>query len=250
MAGGAAGLRARLLPPAGHDDLELLPHQPLVDLSLDPLLEGEEALQALGGDSGSTAPSSRGAAVPGRGEYLKANRPAKRTSRTSSRVCSKSSSVSPGKPTMRSVESASSGRARRSCATRSRYSLPRVAPPHAAQHAVGARLHGQVQVGADVRVPPDLLHHPRREVARVGGDEAQPLHARQAGDRGRAGRRNRSPRPARASGSPSARAARSPGSRSRGGAGPRAGSRPSAGSARGRGSWGRCRRCSSCCTPR
>src|SRR5256885_3121589 len=36
-----------------------------------------------------------------------------------------------------------------------------IAAPHAAQHAVGAGLHGQVQVGADVGVAPDLLHHPR-----------------------------------------------------------------------------------------
>ena len=53
----------------------------------------------------------------------------------------------------------------------------RVAAPHAAQDAVGARLHRQVQVGADVGVEADLLHHARREVARVGGDEAQPAHA-------------------------------------------------------------------------
>ncbi len=84
---------------------------------------------------------------------------------------------------MRSVESARSGRARRSCADEVEVLAAGVAATHAAQHAVGARLHRQMQIGADVGVPPHLLHHPRREVARVGGDEAQPLHARHAGDR-------------------------------------------------------------------
>src|SRR6185369_15457041 len=46
----APRLGARLLPPAGDHDVEALPHQALVDLPLDLVLEGKEALQALGGD--------------------------------------------------------------------------------------------------------------------------------------------------------------------------------------------------------
>ena len=49
------------------------------------------------------------AGVPGRMEYWKVNALANREARTTSRVCSKSSSVSPGKPTMRSVVIAASG---------------------------------------------------------------------------------------------------------------------------------------------
>ncbi|MNC95875.1 hypothetical protein D3C83_130930 [compost metagenome] len=60
------------------------------------------------------------AGVPGRGEYLNENADAKLTSRTRSSVDSKSFSVSPGKPTMKSVESAMSGRAVRRRETMSR----------------------------------------------------------------------------------------------------------------------------------
>lgn len=53
------------------------------------------------------------AGVPGRLEYWKVKALAKRASRTACKVCSKSSSVSPGKPTMMSVEIAASGIAAR-----------------------------------------------------------------------------------------------------------------------------------------
>ena len=52
--------------------------------------------------------------MPGRGEYLNANNTEKRSSLTSASVALKSSSVSPGKPTMTSVESASPGARARS----------------------------------------------------------------------------------------------------------------------------------------
>src|SRR5579872_2929390 len=47
VTGGTAGLHPGLLPPTGYDDLELLAHQPLVDLALNPLLQEEESLEAL-----------------------------------------------------------------------------------------------------------------------------------------------------------------------------------------------------------
>ncbi len=59
-----------------------------------------------------------------------------------------------------------------------------VAASHPPQHPVGARLDGEVQVGADVLVAPDLLDHARREIARVGGDEAQARQAVQRRHRG------------------------------------------------------------------
>ena len=53
------------------------------------------------------------AGVPGRGEYWNVKALAKRARSTTSRVCSKSASVSPGKPTMMSVVIAASGIAAR-----------------------------------------------------------------------------------------------------------------------------------------
>ena len=60
------------------------------------------------------------AGVPGRLEYWKVNAPANRACSTTRSVSAKSSSVSPGNPTMRSVVIAASGIAAR---TRSR--MPR-----------------------------------------------------------------------------------------------------------------------------
>ena len=51
------------------------------------------------------------ALVPGRGEYLNIKAIVNPTSRTMSKVCSKSASVSPGNPTIMSVDKAISGRA-------------------------------------------------------------------------------------------------------------------------------------------
>ncbi len=53
--------------------------------------------------SSGTAPPCRTASVPWRGEYTNVNAPSKPTSSTTSIVSRKSSSVSPGKPTMMSV---------------------------------------------------------------------------------------------------------------------------------------------------
>ena len=53
------------------------------------------------------------AGVPGRGEYWKVNAEANRAFSTTSSVAAKSSSVSPGNPTMMSVEIAASGIAAR-----------------------------------------------------------------------------------------------------------------------------------------
>src|SRR5579872_2975600 len=71
--------------------------------------------------SGTSSPR-RSAGVKGRGEYLKPKSDTNPTSRTSESVASKSPSVSPGKPTMTSVESVSPGRARRRRSARATYS--------------------------------------------------------------------------------------------------------------------------------
>ncbi len=60
------------------------------------------------------------AGVPGRFEYWNVKAPANRASRTTCSVCAKSSSVSPGKPTMMSVVMAASG-----MAARTRSMMPR-----------------------------------------------------------------------------------------------------------------------------
>ena len=64
----------------------------------------------------------RVAGVPSRGENLNVNASSNPTSRTALSVSSKSSSVSPGNPTMTSVVSPSPGIAARSRATQSKYS--------------------------------------------------------------------------------------------------------------------------------
>ena len=64
-----------------------------------------------------TCSAADAAGVPGRGEYLNENAWAKPTSSTRSSVARKSSSLSPGNPTMKSDDSARSGRAARSRST-------------------------------------------------------------------------------------------------------------------------------------
>ena len=61
------------------------------------------------------------ARVPRRGEYMKVYAAEKPTCRTSARVSSKSSSVSPGKPTIMSVVSSTPSTAARISSTRPRY---------------------------------------------------------------------------------------------------------------------------------
>ena len=62
-------------------------------------------------------------------------------------VSSKSSSLSPGKPTMKSPDSAMSGRAARMRVDEAQIVRRRMAAVHRLEDAVGARLHRQVQIG-------------------------------------------------------------------------------------------------------
>jgi hypothetical protein len=68
-----------------------------------------------------TSSGQPAASVPGRGEYLKMNALSYRTRSISAHVASKSASVSPGKPTMMSVERATSGTSSRRRAMFARY---------------------------------------------------------------------------------------------------------------------------------
>src|SRR5581483_3764993 len=52
-----------------------------------------------------------------------------------------------------------------------------VSATHEPEDPIGAGLHRQVQIRADVRVPAHLLHHASREVPRVRGHEAEPAHS-------------------------------------------------------------------------
>ena len=80
---------------------------------------GTAARRAVFTDSGpeSASPAAR---VPGRSRDLHAKIESERTSSRSRSVSPNSASVSPGKPTMMSVDSAMSGRAARMRATRAR----------------------------------------------------------------------------------------------------------------------------------
>ena len=71
--------------------------------------------------SAGTWPGSAAAAVPERGEKTNVNAASNAASRTRAMVASKSSSVSPGNPAMRSVVMLTSGTAARRARTRSRY---------------------------------------------------------------------------------------------------------------------------------
>ena len=82
-----------------------------------------EGLDSSGGDIVLTvSPGKAAPGGPGRIEYLKLKAEPYPISRTASMVRSKSISLSPGNPTMKSEDSAISGRAARMRAIRSRYS--------------------------------------------------------------------------------------------------------------------------------
>ena len=91
------------------------------------------------------------ASVPGRGEKMNVKASSKRASAATSSVRSKSSSVSPGNPTMMSVDTARSGTIRRASASRCEVALGGVAAVHRGQHAVGAGLQRVVQLRAHGR---------------------------------------------------------------------------------------------------
>ena len=107
----------------------------------------------------------------------------KPTSRATWQVVSaKSASVSPGKPTMMSVVIA--GRSSDSCTSRQRSMNPLAAPAaaHAAQHAVAAALHRDVQMRADFVGM--VGHHGDQFAGDFGGFDAGEADAKVAGQFG------------------------------------------------------------------
>ena len=140
-------------------------------------------------------------ACPARLEYWKVKALANRACRTASRVCSKSASVSPGKPTMMSVVIAASRHRRADPVDDLEVALAAVAAPHRPQHRVRPGLHRHVQLRADVRRLGHRRDHVVGEVARMRAGEAHPLEpvdlaagpqqlAERAAGRRRTGRRS------------------------------------------------------------
>ena len=97
------------------------------------------------------------------------------TSSTTSSVCSKSSSVSPGKPTMMSVVIAQSGTCSRIIATRSQVALAVVGAAHRLEDAARAGLERQVDVLAQRRQLGVRADHVLAHVLRVRARVADAL---------------------------------------------------------------------------
>ena len=97
---------------------------------------------------------------------------------TTSKVLAKSSSVSPGNPTITSVETAISGIAVADRLEPAQVSLPAVRALHRLQHAVRPRLEREMDVLADRRRLRHRLDDVRREVVRVRRREPHAPDAR------------------------------------------------------------------------
>ena len=111
-------------PPARgvHQHLDLVPDQLARSTRSESSAAAPAARRCAASSRASlTSSGSRlSASVFGRGEYLNENMLWNRTAAVSDSVSSKSASVSPGKPTIISVDSATSGSDSRICATSSR----------------------------------------------------------------------------------------------------------------------------------
>ena len=111
--------------------------------------------------SGTSSGYRSAALVPGRGLYLKMKLFLKRHSRHGSTVCWKSSSVSPQKPTMKSLEPPRRARSRGSVPS-SRDTPRPCSPVSSAEHCVRAALGRHVQVGRTLGQVADRLRAGRR----------------------------------------------------------------------------------------
>ena len=121
--------------------------------------------------------ASAAAGVPGRGLKMKLKLSSKPTSSTSFIIRSKSSSVSPGKPTMKSLEIAMPGPDRAQLADRALVFERGVAALHRRQDAVAAVLHRQVQVVDELGDPAVGVDQALREFLRMAGRVADALDA-------------------------------------------------------------------------
>ena len=134
-----------------HQDFHLLADQGLILFQINRILHGQQfvippPLHFLGDVVGVELCRPRCRA---RGLYLKMKLFLNRAWRTSSTVCWKSSSVSPQKPTMKSLVTAAWGISADAVEHFAVF-LDRVAPLHPLQDRVGAALRRHVQVGRDL----------------------------------------------------------------------------------------------------
>ena len=159
-------------------------------------------------------------------------------------VASKSSSVSPGNPTMKSPRNGDVGAGGAHLVQICEIGFGRVAAVHRLEDAVAARLHRQVQIGhqlVDLAMGGNqLVGHVGRVAGRVA-DPLEPIELRQVRGSGRRGRGLRRPTHSR-----SGRAARSRARRRRPASAPRRRCRPRAARSRRRGCRGRRNRCRIC----
>ena len=116
--------------------------------------------------------------MPGRGLYLKMKLFLKPAPRTRSHVRSNDSSVSPQKPTMKSLLIATLRHALAAPSEHLAIILDRVDPLHPLQHLVATRLGRHVQIGADLRQVADGIEQVVGHVAREIRDELDALDAR------------------------------------------------------------------------
>lgn len=112
------------------------------------------------------------AGVPSRGEKIKVKRETKFTRRIRSSVCSKSSRVSPGKPTITSLVKAMPGDRLAGVVDQPQILLPGIAPVHPPQHPVAARLKRQVEMPGYLFTRGDGVEQLRRGILGMRGHEA------------------------------------------------------------------------------
>ena len=117
------------------------------------------------------------ASVPGRGENTNVYAASYCAASTTSSVRSKSSSVSPGNPTMMSVVTARSSIAARAAREPLEVALGGVAAVHARERAVAPRLQRQVQVLAHARALGHRRDRVGAQILRVRRREPDPLDA-------------------------------------------------------------------------
>ncbi len=128
--------------------------------------------------SGTSSTKSVSAFVPCRGLYLKMKLFLNRARSTSRTDFSNDASVSPQKPTMKSLETATSGTRRADPPEHVVVKRDRVHPLHPLEHLVAAALRGDVQVARDPGQVADGLEQVVGHVVGEVGDELDPLDRR------------------------------------------------------------------------
>ncbi len=121
--------------------------------------------------------------MPSRTEYLNVYASSKSASLTRLRVSWNCDSVSPGKPTMMSVEKVIPGIARPQVGHHLEVALPGVPPQHPAQYGIGATLDREVHMLADRGGGLHGGDDSRREVGGIRAGESHPADPVHRADR-------------------------------------------------------------------